>query len=117
MLRTGSSRNYRISSYRQLRGKYVQIDPVYLTYAQSTGYITWECPTVYIAQKLPLAKHLYVSRPALSARYLSFPDANILIWGIVWLSPDLSWVGCSSIVNLHVSSSTGNVRKFVWHLS
>ncbi|KIJ70204.1 hypothetical protein HYDPIDRAFT_79103 [Hydnomerulius pinastri MD-312] len=32
------------------------------------GYVVWEFPTVYIAQKLPLAKYL---------------SANIIVWGIV----------------------------------
>ncbi|KAF8842245.1 MFS general substrate transporter [Paxillus ammoniavirescens] len=37
-------------------------------YLGNKGFIVWEFPTVYIAQKLPLAKYL---------------SANIIIWGVV----------------------------------
>ncbi|KAF9226445.1 hypothetical protein BS17DRAFT_483513 [Gyrodon lividus] len=48
------------------------------------GYIVWEFPTVYIAQKLPLVKYLSMSRSTLSKSICwSMPGANIIVWGVM----------------------------------
>lgn len=49
------------------------------------GFLVWEFPTVYISQKLRLAKYLGVSlsRVRLRAPNSSVSGVNIVLWGIV----------------------------------